>query len=68
MNITNAIIIKFINTPKNDPQLIIMGPIENVAVFHAPPYLYAQNKKALQTKLISSVLGKYWELILSAGD
>lgn len=35
--ITKAIIIKLIIAPNNAPQPITIGPIENVAVCHAPP-------------------------------
>ena len=34
---TNAIIMKFISSPRKGPQLITMGPIARVAVFQAPP-------------------------------
>ena len=34
---TNAMMIKFINSPRKAPQLINIGPIPNVAVRQAPP-------------------------------
>ncbi len=34
---TNAMIIKFIKSPRKAPQLINIGPIPNVAVRQAPP-------------------------------
>ncbi len=37
INTTKAIIIKLINSPRNDPHLITMGPKLNTASFQAPP-------------------------------